>query len=274
MLKQALYYHSIGLNVIPASKDKIPLIKWGLYKEKKVTKQDIVTWWTKFKNANIACVLGKVSNNLIVIDIDIPQNIEKIKKIVPTFNTPTVKTHRGFHLYYRMENPTRSKIISPGIDIKGENSIVLLPPSKHPSGTTYQWYKGRTLETLKPALLNDMNVQNTDPLRITEMFLGVTKGNRNISLTRIAGILFKNGLTFDEVYSIVKKWNALCNPPLSEEEIEKTLRSIYTREINLRKVINSIVSTIRIPNLKQQTEKVSENILKRITLYDLVRNNK
>jgi len=60
MLEWALKYAEMGLSVIPVSQDKKPIIPWEPYQKKKASKKEIEDWFTKYPNANIGIVTGKV----------------------------------------------------------------------------------------------------------------------------------------------------------------------------------------------------------------------
>jgi hypothetical protein len=50
---------------------------------------------------------------------------------------PTVRTGRGYHVYFRSRECTKIKNLGDG-ELRG-NGYCLLPPSRHPSGGTYEW---------------------------------------------------------------------------------------------------------------------------------------
>lgn len=79
-------------------------------------------------NVGIACV----QSGLVVIDID---DGEMIPEATETY---TVKTARGFHLYYlAKEGVTYAGKLREGVDVKHKGYVVA-PPSIHPSGTRYE----------------------------------------------------------------------------------------------------------------------------------------
>lgn len=139
ILEQALYYREkLGWSIIPVGKDKKPLVKWEQYQSEKATREQIIEWFTKYYNANIAVVTGKISN-LIIIDID-PRhgaNNDDFKNI----QTVIAKTGGGgWHYYFQYEEgiSTRAKV-KDGIDIRSDGGYAVLPPSLHDSGKNYEW---------------------------------------------------------------------------------------------------------------------------------------
>jgi hypothetical protein len=133
MKDEAKKYISFGASIIPVGRNKVPLIPWKEFQTRKATEQEVEEWWTKWPEANIGLVTGKISN-LAVIDI------EKGGDISPFPETDTVTTGGGgWHLYYvyveGVENKTR---IFPLTDIRGEGGYVVAPPSVHSSGKKYE----------------------------------------------------------------------------------------------------------------------------------------
>ena len=116
-------------------------------------------WWTENPDYNIGVVCRP--SGFFVIDID-PRSggdasFEEFEKLVEGALPPTVEaitgeySHegrvvRGRHLYYKADaneqlvgNLKASKL--PGIDIK-HNGYVMVAPSRHQSGVTYEWKPG------------------------------------------------------------------------------------------------------------------------------------
>lgn len=63
--------------------------------------------------------------------------------------TPTAETGGGgWHFYFRLlpgEALAKVPSLLPGIDLQGDGSYVIAPPSIHPSGRPYHWLQGRAL---------------------------------------------------------------------------------------------------------------------------------
>ncbi|NIS63386.1 MAG: AAA family ATPase, partial [Proteobacteria bacterium] len=148
--------------------------------------------------------------------------------------TPSVKTGKGYHYYYRYKEGVRSfqkRDNLPGIDLRGDGGYVVAPPSIHPSGGIYQWVEGKGLEDIPLAELPECVLaerpEHKKPL--SELYKGVPEGERNNSLARIAGSLASDDLPFEDCLKIALAVNKFNNPPLPEEEVERTVRSIYER---------------------------------------------
>ncbi len=77
----------------------------------------------------LGIVCGRVSK-LLVIDFDDVLRYQRFCRHLPQFaETYTVKTRRGFHLYFRTSEKVPSHQFDGG-DIKGERSYVVAPPSR------------------------------------------------------------------------------------------------------------------------------------------------
>src|SRR4030042_5829728 len=115
------YYEKYNFSVIPVGKDKKPLIKWEEFQQRKATKEEIIGWWGKYPNANVAIVTGSISKNLGVIDRDTEEGKKALEELFPeSFITPMVETPRkGTHYYCLtpegIELRNNSRII-PGTD--------------------------------------------------------------------------------------------------------------------------------------------------------------
>lgn len=157
MLKSALFWLNQGIAVIPiAYRSKFPDAKllpikydengqpikkrngkiqhdWEQYQSRLPTEQEVVTWFSEGDH-NLAIVTGW--GNLVVIDFDNFQayNSWQLETTLPP--TYSVLTTRGLHLYFHLENSTASLKL-PGIDIQSYGKYVLVPPSIHPSGSSY-----------------------------------------------------------------------------------------------------------------------------------------
>lgn len=282
LLSEAItYLNKYDFNVVPAI-GKIPVISWLEYQKRKITVKELKSIWTR-EDYNIALITGEISNNTVVVDADSETAIKELKKRgLP--RTPVVKTKRGFHYYFKSETPVKSgKISIPGVDIKAQGSIVILPPSIHPEGGQYMWVKGLSPDAVAFSKLPEWISQEvgthnetTAHNNLVSIFNGVPEGRRNCSLTKLVGMWFKIGFDFDEVLNLAFTWNSLNQPPLAEKEVINTVKSIYRREIESRKKISlittDIVNSIKdIPEMLNLIAKISQDeiIAKRITISDI-----
>jgi hypothetical protein len=112
---------------------------WETYQKQLPTKAELKEWFST-NLRNIAIVTGW--QNLVILDIDdlalygVWQMWAKHtrRELLDTYR---VKTSRGIHLYYYMQNPPETGLKWPGIDVKAAGGYCLIDPSIHPSGAKY-----------------------------------------------------------------------------------------------------------------------------------------
>ena len=136
-LSEALELADHNFSIIPIkSNEKHPAIdSWKPYQLERASKETINRWFAN-DDSNIGVVTGKVSN-VVVLDID---NVAGIKPEHVLPDTPTVKTNRGYHYYFKHPGFDFSSFKIPGLgEVQSDGKYVVAPPSIHPSGAKYEW---------------------------------------------------------------------------------------------------------------------------------------
>ena len=133
LLNRAKQLAAFGYSVIPvqgdysANEPKRPAIKWRQYQRRSAGDKELESLFAAEVTA-LGIVCGRVSQ-LLVIDFDDHLRYRRFCRHLPQFSrTYTVKTRRGFHLYFRVTERVPSHQFEGG-DIKGERSYVIAPPS-------------------------------------------------------------------------------------------------------------------------------------------------
>lgn len=147
-LDAAMRYADLGFSVIPVVfRGKLPAVSWKSYQSELASEGDLETWFAKGRCHNIGIVTGAISG-LIVVDADSDETVAWAETNLP--HTPTAKTARGRHYYFRYSPCIGSAVKAGGrkLDIRSEGSFVVAPPSIHSSGASYTWVEGRSLEDL------------------------------------------------------------------------------------------------------------------------------
>lgn len=149
MLDWALWYLRKGFCVIPCHpKTKEPIPKWREYGKERPTEKQVRAWWTENTDANIAIILGQVSN-LITLEIDDPGILGEHE--IPRTPQAISGGKRLPHIYFRyvegMRNhkePEKERGTGKGekFSIRGDGQYIIVPPSTHPKGGRYEWGKG------------------------------------------------------------------------------------------------------------------------------------
>ena len=106
---------------------KQPATMWRRFQRRIATDAEIESMFCGQITA-MGIICGQVSG-LMVLDFDDLQSYRKFCMRFPELvRSYTVKTRRGFHVYYRTRTSVRSQKFVGG-DIKGERSFVIAPPS-------------------------------------------------------------------------------------------------------------------------------------------------
>ncbi|MBF0594599.1 MAG: bifunctional DNA primase/polymerase [Candidatus Omnitrophica bacterium] len=233
----ALDYIGRGWSIVPVGRNKIPFVPWKEYQQRLPSVQEIDEWLEKWPTLNWAVVTGAFSG-VVVLDIDPRHNgNQSMKELVKTYgllpSTPKVTTGGGGRHYY-FKHPgffVKSVTLKPGVEIKGDASLVTLPPSVHQSGRAYEWERSLASSIIKPMpgwLLESAKRQAED--FHTPIELGATsfvEGTRNHSLASIAGVLRVRGLAEAAIVEALSGINrVVCIPPLEEDEVQGIARSV------------------------------------------------
>lgn len=80
---------------------------------------------------------------------------------------------------------------------------------------------------------SNLNVNKRDDEYWKKLSHGVTSGSRNNALTSIIGHLFSKGVNDHLIYGLAYNYGKMCNPPISDKEINTTFQSIFRRHYKL-----------------------------------------
>jgi hypothetical protein len=139
-------YRAMGWPLFPLRpREKIPATAHGF----KDATADRDAWgrWFAVGNAGIGLPTGTTSG-VGVVDVD-PRNggdesLDRLQSAHgPLPNTACSLTGGGGrHLLFRVRAPLKTWKLAPGVDVKLDGGYVVLPPSIHPSGSSYRWAPG------------------------------------------------------------------------------------------------------------------------------------
>jgi hypothetical protein len=226
--------------VLPSGGGKLgksPLIEWKEFQNSFPTPEDLEKWEKTYHPSLWGIVTGSESG-VVVFDLDQPES-KSIFEVAGL--SPHIKTPRGGYHYWFRHPGTHIKTVSgllPGLDVRGDGGFVnvigkrqdgeyqtLIPPSPD---TVYPW--DRLPTTIREALNNNhSNISEISPNKpgwVGQLLMGVGEGLRNDSATRLAGY-FRNLHPKDVTESILLAWNGKNTPPLPNDEILKTINSVY-----------------------------------------------
>jgi len=100
----------------------------------------------------------------------------------------------------------------PDLDTRSTDGLIVVAPSIHAPAEAPEWL-------LK--LMEREEVLLT-PFEGSSIIVEIKEGNRNSTLTSLAGTMRARGMTEEGIYTaLLAENNARCNPPLDEAEIKK-----------------------------------------------------
>jgi hypothetical protein len=219
-----------GFRVFPAlPRGKRPAIKeWPT--RATTDSDELRSWWKANPSRNVAIACGRASG-LVVLDVD---SLAAELELMATHGTDwtrtrTVQTAHGKHFYFlypatgELRNSTGK--IADHVDVRGEGGYVVAPPSLHPNGNRYRWKKGDAELLPAPEWLFATNgvaraAANGDdggPIFV---------GERNATLTRIAGGMRRQGAKREEILAALESVNLRCQPPLANAEVTAIAKSV------------------------------------------------
>lgn len=242
LLDAALQYCREGLHVIPiAPGRKKPLIPWTEYQTRAATEEEIRGWWQQWPNANVGLVTGKAAG-LVVLDVDIRYGGDPVNlhNQAPT-GWVTQTGGGGYHLFYRYPDGVsyiRSRQLKAiqGVDCKADGGYVVAPPSvSEESGRLYRWIQKDDLGGLPPHVVGVLTADDggaeSDPEEqerwLVDALKGVGQGERNSTCARLVGYCFAKDIPRDVALVMLLDWNHKNQPPLPEEEVRRTVESVY-----------------------------------------------
>jgi len=245
MAEAALAYSTGGWSTVPlAAGSKQPLVPWQELQQRRALPDEIHGWFRRWPDANLGVVTGAISN-IVVIDIDPRHGGQAALQLLEDDTGPIPSTLEaatgggGRHLYFAHPGrPVRNRAgLRPGIDLRGDGGLVVVPPSLHPSGRRYAWAPGHGFGEADPAPLPPRLLQEVTgrgsrqghPPTYWRALLaeGVPEGRRNSSIASLAGHLLWHEVDPDVVTEILLCWNRQrCRPPLADDEVTRTVESI------------------------------------------------
>lgn len=254
-LLEAYTYLTAGYSIIPVRpKDKVPAVRWEPFTKQPPSKTTVGSWATRMPR-NIGIVTGEVSG-LVVLDLDTKRgaSFEEVLEKYPT-DMVAATGGGGYHLYYRWSEELGGNRVNviPGVDVRSDGGFVVAPPSIHSSGNSYTWIKRGEPGVLPGSnLFEDDEVEDEPTIVIKDKWLkadastGVEQGGRNDTLAKHAGYLAGKGVTFDYALELCKNLNnEKFSPPLPEEEVETTVRSVYKTEERKKKKTQEVKEKLR-----------------------------
>ena len=243
-IEDAQKYVKMGFSVIPVKpRDKVAAVSWAEYQKRLPTEQEIKQWFNGGEN-NIAIICGKVSGNLVVFDFDdlnvVPFVVGSIGEVAK--KTMVVRTGKGYHVYYRMKEPSNFKLSNIKVDVKGEGGYVLAPPSIHPSGIKYEVVGTDKIADAKPELTNRLKEadQSIALARAVEPIWGSDSAHRHeLSLGLASFFKVRAKWPQDAVERFIQGVMRMKNDTEEEEDRLRAVADAYKKEYPYNKHLTS-----------------------------------
>ena len=225
----------MGFNLIPLkpkSKEPIGGLNWKQYQEEKYN-------GSYPDSCNIGVVCGRSSGNIFVVDLDDESLYDDYPQEIK--NTFTVKTGKGYHLYYHFHGfpPPNKKLDDKRgrhIDIKSQGGYVLAPTSVHPNGSIYTAINESSILDISIQKLKEHLQKmgfNVETKSIEEISEGISEGGRNDSTFKYACYLIREKGLFAEALKLeMDILNSKHNPPLDQSELELIISQAEKAEHN------------------------------------------
>jgi hypothetical protein len=139
LIDHALAYASRGWSVL-AVDGKRAVGKWRGFQEQAADDGTLCRLFARTGITGLAVITGAVSGGLAVRDFDQADAYHSWAEAHPTDanGLPTVRTGRGFHVHGHLDVEDY-RTLADGELRADSRHYVLLPPSRHPEGTKYDW---------------------------------------------------------------------------------------------------------------------------------------
>lgn len=246
-LKAALQYAKMNMAVFPVkSKGKTPLTAHGCL-DATINREQIVKWWSRWPDANIGVAMGSKSGGLIAIDLDVDEDKgvngyhvlrdwERENGELPE-TIMSITGRGGYHYIYRTNKDYKNAVgFCEGIDIRTNGGYIIVPPSVHPNGHSYEWeqapedYPIAQANELVERFLQGSRKEPEQRESFTSPEL-IPEGQRNATLYKMACSMRAKGYAETAIRAAVEAENeAKCQPSLNDREIDTIVKSALKYE--------------------------------------------
>lgn len=251
----ALDYISRGLAVIPVKPGtKVPATLHGI-NDWSDNPDQARFWWGsgEFRGKpgsnpryNVGVVCGQVSGGLVCIDVDSHGDVDGRQTLktwqVENGKLPETVTQvtggGGLQLFYRVDRKIKPSTNGDiGIDIRGDGSFAVMPPSLHPSGERYEWsvsFDDCDIADADSKVYEFIDYVRPEGAKAAEdgskplfELPDVIERDRNNTLFKYACGLRGRGLDGADIATLVETKNSTnCKPPLPAAEVRKICQSV------------------------------------------------
>ena len=193
--------------------------------------QLLALWSDQPANSNVGALMG---NGQVALDRDDRSGgRESLDRLIAEHGdlpvTTTVKTPGGHHYHFQYADSVRSGPIDgyPGLELRADKALVVLPPSVRPAGA-YTWERNGARAAL-PEWLADLGNRDRIPRKLVDNVEpgGAVEGQRNNALFSYLCGMRAKGAQLTELLAAGHAYNVTrLSPPLARNEVESTARGI------------------------------------------------
>lgn len=238
----ALAYVDQGFAVIPLRpRTKEPMTRHGL-KDWTDDPESVRAIWARYPDANVGIVCGAPSKGLVVVDLDThedgPDGYDALRawerEHGPLPDTCTAVTGSGgTHMLFRASHEVRpSANAELAVDVRGDGSYIVAPPSVHPSGRRYEWEVPPDEAEPAPfafasAFVESVRPKGQGPGEKLSLPDTIASGGRNNMLFKQGASMRAKRVDAATIADTLHGTNARrCNPPLPSDEVDKIVASV------------------------------------------------
>lgn len=255
---------------------KHPRINWAQFQQRLPTESEVRLWWGRWPDANVIIITGMVSR-LVVVDVDPRHGGDESwrdwsRRYLPNKPVPTSLTGGGGEHWlfeHPMDEPIRNAAgLLPGVDLRGDGGYIVAPPSLHESMNRYEWDSAHHPDDVDlyvvPDSLLTLIAQHAQGLNgaverealdiegIVDGRTPIPSGSRNSTIARITGYFAGKVDNLNTVLMIMENINQkACDPPMKDEELQRTVNSIWRREQTKRKASSVVAGESGLPEITQ-----------------------
>jgi hypothetical protein len=249
-LDLALARAGLGYRFIPCLQGtKVPAMKWRRYQTESPTEVDYCNWFADART-NIAMI----TTGFVIFDCDDPEKstlvLEQCGDTPHKIRTPRGGIHLGYRARQGVVVGNRVRIRGLDIDIRAENGLEMLPPSRTERGgyrwlgagllpiadlpvAKIGWTRQRTRRVVSSLIIDDLDMTIRRARAYLSRIEGAISGQRGHDRTfRAACVLTRKfGLTFEQALPLLKEWSdCCCEPPWSDTELTHKLVDALHRQ--------------------------------------------
>lgn len=241
LVSAAIAYAKRGWYVFPCVPgDKKPLTEHG-FKDSTRDPGTIKSWWAKWPLANIGIDCGR--SKLVVVDLDVKSGADGPGewRNLGIDDSSALEQHTpsgGIHKIWRANGSTIRNTagkLAPGIDTRAAGGYIVVAPSRTAAGS-YTWevsaHPDDHQESTLPRELSDLLTQTgqddiwdraanpEQPTNGHQVPDEIDQGQRNVTLTSLAGSMRRRGADAEEILAALRVANQKRgNPPLPDDEL-------------------------------------------------------